>query len=140
MAGLVAVAAALEGALEVPARARVLVDLVEQAPDREREVEAPVEREVGLPAITAGEMPRLFAGVYGLGSRDFRPEHTIGAYEYATGTRARKDGKRASDGASFMVLGVDGWKQNWSKEAFILRESRLPSKTTPETDLFAGLT
>ena len=52
-------------------------------------------------------MPRLFAGVYGLGSRDFRPEHTIGAYEFATGTRARKDGKRASDGVSFMVLGID---------------------------------
>ena len=52
-------------------------------------------------------MPRLFAGVYGLGSRDFRPEHTIGAYEFATGTRARKDGKRAADGASFIVLGVD---------------------------------
>jgi pyruvate-ferredoxin/flavodoxin oxidoreductase len=61
----------------------------------------------GLPAITAEKMPRLFAGVYGLGSRDFRPEHTIGAYEFATGSRARKDGKRASDGASFMVLGVD---------------------------------
>jgi pyruvate-ferredoxin/flavodoxin oxidoreductase len=52
-------------------------------------------------------MPRLFAGVYGLGSRDFRPEHTLGAYEFATGTRARQDGKRAADGASFMVLGVD---------------------------------
>src|SRR5437667_3475570 len=66
-----------------------------------------LQREAGLPAITPAQMPRLFAGVYGLGSRDFRPEHTIGAYEYATGTRARKDGKRASDGASFMVLGVD---------------------------------
>src|SRR5574339_236258 len=52
-------------------------------------------------------MPRLFGGVYGLGSRDFRPEHTIGAYEFATGQRARKDGKRASDGVFFMVLGVD---------------------------------
>jgi pyruvate-ferredoxin/flavodoxin oxidoreductase len=41
------------------------------------------------------------------GSRDFRPEHTIGAYEFVTGGRARKDGKRASDGVSFMVLGVD---------------------------------
>ena len=66
-----------------------------------------LQREAGLPAITAGQMPRLFAGIYGLGSRDFRPEHTIGAYEYATGSRARRDGKRASDGASFMVLGVD---------------------------------
>ena len=27
------------------------------------------------------------------GSRDFRPEHTLGAYEFAVGKRARKDGK-----------------------------------------------
>jgi pyruvate-ferredoxin/flavodoxin oxidoreductase len=66
-----------------------------------------LQGEEGLPRITADQMPRLFAGIYGLGSRDFRPEHTIGAYEFATGTRARKDGKRASDGVSFMVLGVD---------------------------------
>ena len=66
-----------------------------------------LQGEAGLPAITADQMPRLFGGVYGLGSRDFRPEHTIGAYEFATGARARKDGKRASDGVSFMVLGVD---------------------------------
>jgi LmbE family N-acetylglucosaminyl deacetylase len=39
-----------------------------------------------------------------------------------------------------MTLGEEGWKQHWSREAFILRESRLPEKTTPETDLFAGLT
>jgi pyruvate-ferredoxin/flavodoxin oxidoreductase len=61
----------------------------------------------GIPKLTPEQMPRLFAGVYGLGSRDFRPEHTIGAYEYATGRRARRDGKRASDGASFIVLGID---------------------------------
>jgi len=61
----------------------------------------------GIPTISAAEMPRLFGGIYGLGSRDFRPEHTIGAYEFATGRRARKDGKKASDGVSFMVLGVD---------------------------------
>ena len=66
-----------------------------------------LQGEAGLPAITADQMPRLFGGIYGLGSRDFRPEHTIGAYEFATGTRARKDGKRASDRVSFMVLGVD---------------------------------
>jgi pyruvate-ferredoxin/flavodoxin oxidoreductase len=61
----------------------------------------------GIPKITAAQMPQLFGGVYGLGSRDFRPEHTIGAYEYAIGRRARKDGKRGSDGASFIVLGID---------------------------------
>ncbi|MBI4265338.1 MAG: 2-oxoacid:acceptor oxidoreductase family protein, partial [Acidobacteria bacterium] len=61
----------------------------------------------GLPAITADQVPRLYGGVYGLGSRDFRPEHILGAYEFATGTRVRQDGKRASEGASFFVLGVD---------------------------------
>jgi len=61
----------------------------------------------GIPKITPAQMPTLFAGIYGLGSRDFRPEHTIGAYEYAIGKRARRDGKRAKDGASFMVLGVE---------------------------------
>ena len=66
-----------------------------------------LQGEAGLPKITAEEMPRLFAGVYGLGSRDFRPEHTIGAYEFATGQRTRKDGKGAADGVSFFVLGID---------------------------------
>jgi len=61
----------------------------------------------GLPAITLDEMPKIFSGTYGLGSRDFRPEHVIGAYEFATANRARQDGKRASDGVNFMVLGID---------------------------------
>jgi pyruvate-ferredoxin/flavodoxin oxidoreductase len=61
----------------------------------------------GLPAISLAQMPRLFSGIYGLGSRDFRPEHIFGAYEFATEARARKDGKRAVDGTSFFVLGVD---------------------------------
>jgi len=59
------------------------------------------------PVMTAAEMPRIFAGTYGLGSRDFRPEHIIAAFEYAAGGRARKDGKTAADGASFIVLGID---------------------------------
>jgi len=63
--------------------------------------------EAGLPAITPDLMPRLFGGVYGLGSRDFRPEHVLGAYEFATGTRTRKDGKGIADGVSYFVLGVD---------------------------------
>src|SRR5947207_3097306 len=66
-----------------------------------------LQHEEGLPAITSDQMPRLFGAVYGLGSRDFRPEHTLGAYEFAIGKRARKDGKRAADGVSFFVLGID---------------------------------
>ena len=62
--------------------------------------------EEGFPAIPACDVPRIFNGIYGLGSRDFRPEHILGAYEYATAGRARTDGRTAEDGASFFVLGV----------------------------------
>ena len=61
----------------------------------------------GLPAITLAEVPRFIGGSYGLGSRDFRPEHIIGAFEFATAGRARKDGKTAADGVNFIVLGID---------------------------------
>ena len=61
----------------------------------------------GLPAISPSEVPQIFSGTYGLGSRDFRPEHIIGAYEFATAGRARKDGKTAADGVTFIVLGID---------------------------------
>ncbi|MBI2497660.1 MAG: oxidoreductase, partial [Opitutae bacterium] len=60
-----------------------------------------------LPALAPAETPRLFRGAYGIGSRDFRPEHTLGAYEFATGATARKDGRKATDGETFFVLGVD---------------------------------
>ncbi len=61
----------------------------------------------GLPALAMNEVPHIYSGTYGLGSRDFRPEHVFGAYEFATANRARQDGKRASDGVSFFVLGID---------------------------------
>ena len=60
-----------------------------------------------LPALTPAETPRLFRGAYGIGSRDFRPEHTMGAYEFATGASKRADGRSAADGETFFVLGVD---------------------------------
>lgn len=59
-----------------------------------------------IPAITEGETPRIFRGSYGIGSRDFRPEHILGAYEYAVGQTMRTDGKGAKDGETFFVLGV----------------------------------
>jgi pyruvate-ferredoxin/flavodoxin oxidoreductase len=61
----------------------------------------------GLPALAMDEVPHIYSGTYGLGSRDFRPEHIIGAYEFATAGRARQDGKTAADGVSFFVLGID---------------------------------
>ena len=62
--------------------------------------------QAGFPEVTPDRMPRLFNGIYGLGSRDFRPEQIIGAYEYVTSGRTRTDGRTAADGESFMVLGV----------------------------------
>jgi len=66
-----------------------------------------VQKTAGVPAMSLDEVPRIFNGSYGLGSRDFRPEHIMGAFEYATAGRARKDGKTAADGANFIVLGID---------------------------------
>ncbi|RLD22283.1 MAG: oxidoreductase, partial [Bacteroidetes bacterium] len=53
------------------------------------------------------EVPRVLTGVYGLGSRDFRPEHIIGAYDYALGNVSRQDGLMRDDGKSFFYLGID---------------------------------
>jgi pyruvate-ferredoxin/flavodoxin oxidoreductase len=53
------------------------------------------------------EMPEILSGVYGLGSRDFRPEAIIGAYDFSQGKIARKDGKRFGEGVSFFFLGID---------------------------------
>jgi pyruvate-ferredoxin/flavodoxin oxidoreductase len=61
----------------------------------------------GLPKMSLEEVPNIIGGTYGLGSRDFRPEHIIGAYEYATAGSARQDGKTYADGANFIVLGID---------------------------------
>jgi pyruvate-ferredoxin/flavodoxin oxidoreductase len=66
-----------------------------------------VQHNADLPALSGAEFPHLYGGSYGLGSRDFRPEHIIGAYEFVTANRARKDGKTAADGVSFFVLGID---------------------------------
>ncbi len=60
-----------------------------------------------LPAMKAEEMPRIFTGVYGLGSRDFRPEGILGAYEFSQGKIKRQDGKSAKDGISFFYVGVN---------------------------------
>ncbi len=38
----------------------------------------------------------------------------------------------------FLRFGPDAWREFWAKEAYVLRESRVPT-TIPETDVFAGL-
>jgi pyruvate-ferredoxin/flavodoxin oxidoreductase len=60
-----------------------------------------------LPKLDTADLPRMFSGVYGLGSRDFRPEAILGAYEFATGKIARQDGRHQNEGASFFYLGID---------------------------------
>ncbi len=61
----------------------------------------------GIPAVAPEEAPEILAGIYGLGSRDFRPEDIIGAYEYSQGQSKRQDGKSLADGASFFTLGIE---------------------------------
>jgi len=60
-----------------------------------------------LEAVNEDDLPRIFEGVYGLGSRDFRPEHVLGAYEYVREKTQRYDKKNASQGESFFYLGVN---------------------------------
>lgn len=43
-----------------------------------------------------------------------------------------------ADDSPFVLFGLDGWREAWSKEAFILRESTVETER-PESDLFAGL-
>jgi pyruvate-ferredoxin/flavodoxin oxidoreductase len=62
----------------------------------------------GIPAVNPlTEMPAIFSGSYGLGSRDFRPEGIIGAFDFAEGRIARADGKKANEGASFFFVGIN---------------------------------
>ena len=37
-----------------------------------------------------------------------------------------------------MRFGLDGWRQFWATETYILRESRVET-SVPESDLFAGI-
>ncbi len=60
-----------------------------------------------LPVLAPADAPHVYNGSYGLGSRDFRPEGILGAYEFVQGRIARQDGKRATDGISYFVLGID---------------------------------
>ena len=66
--------------------------------------------------IILEKMPRIFSGIYGLGSRDFRPEDILGAWQYATGRISRRDGKHRDDGESFFTLGIDHPYRVVSKE------------------------
>ena len=60
-----------------------------------------------IPGLAYEDMPVVLSGSYGLGSRDFRPEGIIGAYEYATGKITRQDGKSLADGATYFTVGID---------------------------------
>jgi len=40
--------------------------------------------------------------------------------------------------SQFLRFGADAWREFWAREAYILREARVPT-SLPETDVFAGL-
>ena len=50
----------------------------------------------------------------------------------------RKHVTQISEDSPFMRFGLDGWREFWGKEAFILRESSVETEK-PEADLFAGI-
>jgi pyruvate-ferredoxin/flavodoxin oxidoreductase len=60
-----------------------------------------------IPALADADVPNLYRGAYGLGSRDFRPEGILGAYEFVCKGGKRQDGRTAADGETFFVVGID---------------------------------
>ncbi|MCB9915719.1 MAG: 2-oxoacid:acceptor oxidoreductase family protein [Planctomycetes bacterium] len=72
-----------------------------------------------MPSMTSAEKPHVFNASYGLGSRDFRPEGILGAYEYVHSLIARQDGKKMSDGANYFCLGID--------HPYAVKSTRTPS-------------
>ncbi|MEN8235187.1 MAG: 2-oxoacid:acceptor oxidoreductase family protein [Actinomycetota bacterium] len=60
-----------------------------------------------VPPVQPDQVPTILSGSYGLGSRDFRPEGALGAYEFATGSVNRKDGKGIADGERYFTVGID---------------------------------
>ncbi len=112
-----------EGELVEALRGKKRVIILERTDDPlsidnplEREIRSAINRavEVGrehpdsdIPVLEPDEIPIHFGGIYGLGSRDFRPEHVLGAYEFATGQIKRQDGSGPHDGVRNFVLGID---------------------------------
>ncbi len=87
-----------------------------------RDIRTALGKALESKTVAAGEMPRVFNGVYGLGSRDFRPEGILGAYEFVTGAISRQDGKTSAQ-EHYFVVGVDHPYAVVSKE----RPSLLPN-------------
>ena len=71
-----------------------------------RDIRTALTKALQTGELSASRLPRLFSGIYGLGSRDFRPEGVLGAYGFATGRLPRADGHVAADGTSLFVVGV----------------------------------
>ena len=63
----------------------------------------------------------------------------IGPYVESKWAAIRRHVTQISSESPFMQMGLDGWREAWSTEAYVLRETRMPA-AAPETDLFAGLT
>lgn len=72
-----------------------------------RDIRTAFTKAVQAGTIGPEAIPRFFSGIYGLGSRDFRPEGILGAYGFATGSLARKDGRTEADGTTLFVVGID---------------------------------
>jgi pyruvate-ferredoxin/flavodoxin oxidoreductase len=72
-----------------------------------RDIRTAFTKAVQAGTIRADQVPRFFSGIYGLGSRDFRPEGILGAWGFVNGTLARQDGRTAADGETLFVVGID---------------------------------
>ena len=61
-----------------------------------------------MPALDSPKKRRAFSAALTASAPAISaPNTSLGAYEFATGQTARKDGKGAADGETYFVLGVD---------------------------------
>ena len=91
-----------------------------------RDIRTALMKAVEAGHLEVGKLPRVFNGAYGLGSRDFRPEGILGAFEFATGQTARQDGLGSHSGEHYFVVGVDHPYAVVSQD----RPSLLPAEAT----------
>jgi LmbE family N-acetylglucosaminyl deacetylase len=105
-------------------------------------------REAGIPSFwdpPEGATPEELAEWEEFAAKMLVPDESITAWVDISGEplerkwRALQEHRTqiAADGP-FRLFGLEGWQAAWSREAFILLESRVET-TTPEDDLFAGV-
>ena len=105
-------------------------------------------RELGKPSLwdpPDGATPEEIAEYEAFAAKMLVPDESVTTWIDISGRpleqkwdAIRRHATQIADDFPLLALGLDGWREHWSREAFILREARVAAMP-PETDLFTGL-